>query len=278
MKKSRLRGIIRTLAFLGWTAFLVPPYLLIFVFGRPLRRPMVGLWHRGVCALIGMKVTSYGKPSQSKRVLLAGNHISYLDIPVLASCMDLTFVAKADVAGWPLFGFLAKIAQTAFIERKPSKARHQKAALQQRILDGERLMIFPEGTSSAGHSVLPFKSALFEMVMEDGLRDICTIQPVTIAFCRTRQGTSLNAQERDHFAWYGKMTLAPHLWDAFCLPGVEVDVIFHAPAQASDFASRKELAQWAQMRCTAGLANLINAEQTAPQNEEQEEPTQVVLS
>lgn len=106
-----------------------PSYLLIFCLGRHVRRPMVQFWHRGVCALIGMKVTCYGKPSQSKRVLLAGNHVSYLDIPIIASCLDVTFVAKAEVADWPLFGFLAQIAQTAFIERRPSKARKQKPNL-----------------------------------------------------------------------------------------------------------------------------------------------------
>jgi len=257
MKKSFLRGIIRTIAFLGWTLLLVPPYLLIFCLGRHVRRPMVQLWHRGVCALIGMKVTCYGKPSQNKRVLLAGNHVSYLDIPIIASCLDVTFVAKAEVADWPLFGFLAQIAQTAFIERKPSKARKQKVKLKQRILSGERLMIFPEGTSSPGNKVLPYKSALFEMVMENDLRETCLVQPVTLAFCRTRHHQPLNNTERDYFAWYGDMTLAPHLWDVFCLGGVEVDVIFHAPALAADFKDRKALAQWAQNRTSNGLSNLV---------------------
>lgn len=258
MKKSVLRGLIRAVVFLGWTVLLVPPYLLFFFLGRRFRRPMVQLWHRGVCALIGMKVTCYGKPSQNKRVLLAGNHVSYLDIPVLATCLDLTFVAKADVASWPVFGFLAKIAQTAFIERKPSKARKQKSELKRRLLNGERLMIFPEGTSSPGTSVLPFKTALFEIVMEDDLRENCDIQPVSLAFCRTYDAQPLNDQQRDQFAWYGDMTLAPHLWDVFCLPGGQVDVIFHAPARACDFANRKDLAHWAQTRTATGLANLIS--------------------
>lgn len=90
-------------------------------------------------------------------------------------------------------------------------------------------MIFPEGTSSPGNKVLPYKSALFEMVMEDDLRETCLIQPVTLAFCRSRTHQPLTNIERDYFAWYGDMTLAPHLWDVFCLGGVEVDVIFHAP-------------------------------------------------
>jgi len=262
MSKSIFRGVVRAGMFLLWTGLLVPPYLLIFLLGRKLRRPMVALWHRGVCTMIGMKVTTYGHPSKSQRVLLAGNHISYLDIPILASCLDMTFVAKADVASWPFFGFLAKIAQTAFIERKPSKARLQKKELKKRILTGEKLMIFPEGTSSNGDQVLPFKSALFEMVMEEDLRNICTIQPITIAFSRTHSAQALTQDQRDCFAWYGDITLGPHLWNVFCLPGVEVDVIFHPPAQACDFANRKELAQWTHSRCAVGLSNLNKSPDT----------------
>ena len=260
MKKSVIRGTIRAVVFFLWTLLLVPPYLLLFVLGKMVRRPFVKLWHTGVCFIIGMKVTRYGTPSKSQNLLLAGNHISYLDIPILASLFDITFVAKADVADWPLFGFLAKIAQTAFIERKPSKARQQTIDLQKRIQKSEKLMIFPEGTSSEGEKVLDFKSSLFEMVMEDHMRETTRIQPVTIAYCRTKKKKALTRNERDNFAWYGDMTLAPHLWEVFCLDGVEVDVVFHAPALANDFKSRKELSAWAHSRVQAGLNNLQNVE------------------
>jgi lyso-ornithine lipid O-acyltransferase len=263
MRPSVFRGIVRTLLFFTWTILLVPPYLLLFILGRWIRRPFVSLWHRGVCALIGMKVNCHGTPYQGPRVLLAGNHVSYLDIPILASCYDLTFVAKADVASWPVFGFLAKIAQTAFIERKPSKARQQKIELKQRILNGEHLMIFPEGTSSKGDCVLPFKSALFEMVMEDDMREHCAVQPVTIAFSKTLTGHALDETTRDNFAWYGDMTLLPHLWNVFCLKGVHVDIIFHSTARAADFTDRKALANWAESRVRGGMDALLNQHETS---------------
>jgi 1-acyl-sn-glycerol-3-phosphate acyltransferase len=264
----RLRGIARTILFLGWTLLLVPPYLIFFPLGRWIRRPFVNLWHRGVCAIISLKVHQHGTPLKSQRVLLAGNHISYLDIPVLASCHDITFVAKADVASWPLFGFLARIAQTAFIERKPSQARKQKAELKQRILSGERLMIFPEGTSSNGSSVLPFKTALFEMVMEENIKDACFIQPVSIGISPNNNGKPLTTEQRDRFAWYGDMTLLPHLWSVFCQRSVDVEVIFHAPAKANDFSDRKELAIWAEDQVTSGL-HYINCMSSKPLEESQ---------
>lgn len=255
MRTSVLRGVIRGLFFLCWTLLLVPPYLLIFPLGRKWRRPFVTLWHRGVCFLIALKVNCHGHPYQGKNVLLAGNHISYLDIPVLASCLDITFVAKADVASWPLFGFLARIAQTAFIERTPSKARLQKMQLKKRLKAGERLMIFPEGTSSDSQSVLPFKSSLFDMVNDNDMKAHSVIQPVTLCF-KSRDGQKLSLEENDNFAWYGDMTLLPHLWKVFCLSGAQANIIFHAPAMADDFPNRKEMAKWAECRVRNGLETL----------------------
>lgn len=258
MTPSKLRGSFRALQFLLWTVLLVPLYFMCFPLGTRMRRPWVRLWHRGVCFITGMKVCFYGEPYKNKRVLLAGNHISYLDIPVLGSCFDITFVAKSDVASWPVFGFLARIAQTAFIERKPSKARQQKNDLKKRLMAGENLMIFPEGTSSDGTAVLPFKSALFEMAMEEDIREHCFIQPVTASFRRTAQGETLLPAQRDYFAWYGDMTLAPHLWHVFCLPGVQIDIFFHPPKAAATFQTRKEVAQWAEKTVDQGLTYLLS--------------------
>lgn len=248
-----LRGAFFCLCFLIWTALLVPPYLLIFFMGRRIRRPFVGLWHRGACVMTGLRIKKHGTPCPSEKVLLAGNHVSYLDIPVIASCMDVTFVAKADVADWPFFGFLAKIAQTAFIERKPTKAREQKEQLTRRLNDGERIMIFPEGTSSNGEKVLPFKSSLFELALNADIKEDVWVQPVTISFSRHKDGRPLERREQDQFTWYGDMSLLPHLWNVFCIKGCEVDVVFHPPQDPLAFAGRKELCQWAENAVVEGL-------------------------
>jgi 1-acyl-sn-glycerol-3-phosphate acyltransferase len=261
-----LRGIVRAILFLGWTVLLVPPYLLLYPLGRWVRRPFVSLWHRGVCFIISLRVHQHGHPVKNQKVLLAGNHISYLDIPLLASCLDITFVAKADVAQWPLFGFLAKIAQTAFIERKPSQAKKQKIDLKKRLLSGERLMIFPEGTSSNGEKVLPFKTPLFETVMEEDLKESCLIQPVSLGISANPDGAPIESKHRDGFAWYGDMTLPPHLWAVFCSTGYDVDVIFHPAAKAVDFNNRKDLALWVENRSRAGVNAIadMKSEESSP--------------
>jgi lyso-ornithine lipid O-acyltransferase len=238
------RGSVRMTAFLMWTILLVPLYLLIYPIGRAWRRPFVGLWHRGVCYISGMKVNSHGVLLEGRELLLVGNHISYLDIPVLASCGDITFVAKSEVAGWPLFGFLAKIAQTVFIERNPKKALAQKHSLQKALVEHHRLMLFPEGTSSNGTRVLPYKSALFEMVMDPFVQENGYIQPVTLCY------------GNEESAWHGDMTLLPHLWQTFCRSHVQVEVIFHDAKPASAFENRKQVCDWSYGLSQEGLKRL----------------------
>lgn len=247
---SILRGTAKTVLFLLWCLLLVPPYLVFYALGNWFRQPMISLWHRGVCWLAGIDIRVTGYPCSRDNVLLVSNHVSYLDIPVLRATSNMTFVAKADVADWPLFGFLARIVQTIFIERNPQRAADQKDALQARLTGGEHLMIFPEGTSTDGKTVKQFKSALFQIAMDDHVRDHCHIQPVTIA-CRD----AIQGQE-DLFSWHGDMTLLPHLWTLFCRDGLTVDIFFHAPAPASDFDTRKALCQWAWTTTSRGLEQL----------------------
>lgn len=250
------RAVIRAVLFMLWTGGLLPVYGVLFPFGWRLRRLIVALWHKGVCRICGIRVRRHGVPVSGEDALLVGNHVSYLDIPVLASQKDVTFVAKADVGTWPVFGFLARIAQTAFIERNPSKARKQKLELQHRLIKGENLFIFPEGTSSDGEKVLPFKTTLFQMVIEDGIREHCSVQAVTLAFLHDHKGRKLTREEQDCYTWYGDMTLMPHLWAVFRRKGVLAEVIFHPAVKADDFASRKELAKWAEQQVSDGLHRL----------------------
>lgn len=241
---SKLRGTVRMLVFIIWTFCLVPLYLIVYLVGRPWRRPFVRLWHRGVCYITGMKVYSHGILLEERELLLVGNHISYLDIPVLASCGDMTFVAKSEVGNWPIFGFLAKISQTVFIERNPQKVMQQKKSLQKAMAEHKKLMLFPEGTSSDGTTVLPYKSALFEMVMDQNIKEKCHIQPVTL-----RYGDNGSA-------WYGDMTLLAHLWQTLCRSSVRVDVIFHAAKPASTFQNRKDACDWSHHLTSEGLKSL----------------------
>jgi lyso-ornithine lipid O-acyltransferase len=231
---------------------LVPAVLAAAVLGRVppwLKRA----WHRGCCRVFGLEIRIHGEPAQGGGTLFVANHISYLDISVLGSVLNVPFVAKQEVAGWPVIGLIGRLGQTLFVDRSTGRAGGQRDALAARLCAGERLILFAEGTSSSGDRVLPFKSALFAALAQGDAGSI-RMQPVTIVYPRFRGGLTIGHGLRPLYAWYGDMTLLPHIWSALGLPGAEVEVRFHRPVAASEFTSRKALARYAEQEVANGLA------------------------
>lgn len=233
----------------------MPPYLLALPVSERLRRAIARAWFRGACALCSLRLSVRGAPRAAQPTLLVANHVSYLDVPVLGALVDATFVAKSEVAGWPVLGFLAKLHNTVFIERSRSGAPRQCQTLGRRLAAGDTLLIFPEGTSSDGNRVLPFKSALFGIAEHRSEDADLFVQPVSIAYTRYADGRPLIGETRALYAWYGEMTLLDHLLTVFGLDGAHVEVTFHEPLKASAFASRKDLAH----RCHATVAEGVRA-------------------
>ena len=247
-----------TLAALRFTAFilillLMTPVHIAYSAISPknhYRLPL--LFHRLLLKVIGFDVRVHGGMSTEKPVFFVANHTSYLDIPVLGSLIPASFVAKAEVASWPLFGFLAKMQNTVFIERRQTRAAQQRDQLTQYLAEGRNLIMFPEGTSTDGQRVLPFKSSLFSAI-ENAAEDIdLVVQPVSIT-CTTIDGLPLTQNLRSFYSWYGDMTLVPHLWQAFKCDRFGVDVIFHPPIHARTVPDRKKLALLCQQSVASGV-------------------------
>ncbi len=135
--------------------------------------------------------------------LIACNHLGYVDILVIGSVCPAIFVAKSDVEGWPVFGWLASRAGTIFVSRtEPAKVAAQLCAMERPLRGGHPVVLFPEGTSSDGSSVLPFRSSLFESVLSTG----CPITPASIRYDLLGEGDV--GQE---VAYWGEHSLIPHL-------------------------------------------------------------------
>ena len=211
------------------------------------------VWFRGVARLCNLRVMVTGRPVGRPGTLYVCNHVSYLDIPVLALLTDAAFVAKDDVAGWPLFGLCATLYRTVFVRRDAREALDQRAAIAGRLAAGDSLFLFPEGTSSDGTRVLPFKSALFAVAEGSEGAEQPPVQPVSIAYTRYADGRPLDCGLQALYAWYGDMTLLPHLVSVFGLRGAMVEVTFHAPVRAGDFTNRKGLAAHCRERVTDGV-------------------------
>lgn len=234
-----LRGITRITAFFIWSILLVPPQILLLFFYKSHAAYFIPqLWHKGVCRIMGLKTEIIGTPDSSRQTIYISNHISDLDIPVIGSVIRASFIAKTEVATWPVLGFLARIQQTAFISRSSKDVKHVKNALHTMLTEGKSLILFPEGTSSGGTDVLPFKSSLFSLLQDHPI----SLQPFTIQVIKANGAPAITQTDRDFYAYYGDIELAPHLWGFVTGKGATIRLTFHTPIALNGTETRKDLA------------------------------------
>ena len=250
---SPLRGAFRLLCYLLLTLALLPFHLLALALRiTPVVRWLPVVYHRIVCVILGIRVRVHGQPSATTPTLFVCNHVSYLDIELLGGLVPGCFVAKAEVATWPFFSTLAKAQRTIFVERRSSKASTSRNEMLKRLNTGENLLLFPEGTSSDGTHVLPFRSALFAVAqMRRDDRPI-VVQPVAIAYTRL-DGIPLGRYWRPLFAWFGDLDLVPHLWQMVCLGETEAVVTFFPTVDIDQFGDRKRLAEYCFRQVSFGV-------------------------
>ncbi|MCA0248401.1 MAG: 1-acyl-sn-glycerol-3-phosphate acyltransferase [Proteobacteria bacterium] len=219
---------------------------------RPVVRWLPVLYHRMVCVLLGIKVKVNGQRSTVMPTLFVCNHVSYLDIEVLGGRIPGCFVAKAEVATWPFFSTLAKAQRTIFVDRRSSKTSNSRDEMLKRLDTGDNLMLFPEGTSSDGTRVLPFRSALFAVAQLRRDDKPIVVQPVAISYTRL-DGIPLGRYWRPLFAWFGDLDLVPHLWQMVCLGETEAVVTFFPPVDIDRLGDRKKLAEYCFQQVSAGV-------------------------
>ncbi len=245
---QRLRGGLRLAAIALTTA----PALGAFLIGRALaarvsprlgfHRAVARLWARTLLALMGVRLRVEGRPMAQGGVLLA-NHASWADILALLAAASPVFVSKAEVRGWPGVGWLAAVAGTVFIDRRRTAAKAQGDVLLARLGEGALLCLFPEGTSSDGLRVLPFKSALLSALYHETVCDVVWVQPVTLNWLAPP------GQPAAFFGWWGTMGFEAHIWSVLCRSrGAGVEILFHEPRPAQAFPDRKTLARHAEDR------------------------------
>ncbi len=234
-----LRGVPLVVLLLGGlTILLVIRLIEIPFFG--LRRPVTPFITQFVCRnalrILGIGFETSGE-LMTQRGAVVANHSSWLDIFSLNARKRVYFVSKAEVAKWPGIGWLARATGTVFIERDRKKAREQTLLFQERLTAGHKLLFFPEGTSTDGLRVLPFKTTLFAAFFTDELRDFMYVQPVSVVY-HAPQG-----EPNRFYGWWGDMDFGPHLLKTLgARRQGSIELIYHAPAKVSDFANRKELA------------------------------------
>lgn len=185
-------------------------------------------------------VVCKGQVDSARPLLLVSNHVSYMDIPVLASLAAVRFTPKADIAGWPVIGYLCRIAECVFIDRKASSTGRNKRALERSFEKKQLISLFAEGTTGDGKRILPFRSSYFSLAFEEGERAI-PVQAATIRYTHVNS-IPVDSAVMPRIAWYGDMYLLPHILDFLRLGNVRVEVTFHGVMSHETFNSRKEMA------------------------------------
>lgn len=209
-------------------------------------------WHRTLCRVLGIAVECVGQPVTGMQVAYVGNHLSYLDIPVVGSVVLGRFVAKADMQHWPLLGLLARLQHTVFISRRSRDAVNAVHAMDAALQRGDSLILFPEGTSSAGDRAFAFKSSAFSAPVGHLARGL-VIQPFSVSL-RTVDGREPRTiLDRNRYAYYADMQLAGHLWRFMRARGARVRLIFHPVLATAPGSDRKHIAAAAARVVAAGL-------------------------
>ncbi len=211
-----------------------------------------------MCRLLGLQVRVIGTPAQrldGRPVVFASNHSSWLDVPVLGGVLEACFIAKAEVGRWPVVSTVARLGRTVYVSRRATSTGRERDDMRGRLDAGDNLILFPEGTSSDGSRVLPFRSAFFSIVGDTSDTRAPLIQPVSVVYDQLA-GLPMGRASRPVFAWYGDMDLGSHFWRLAQHQGLRATVLLHAPIDPASYPSRKALSQAVWQTVADGAATL----------------------
>lgn len=267
-------SIFDTLRAIVWLALLVaaglvllPAQMIAHGFGLSARHVIPMLFHRMVLRALGARVVVRGEPTAHRPVLFVPNHVSWMDIMVLGAFTPMSFVAKSEVATWPVFGYFARLQRSIFVDRDRRSATPRTAReMVERMSEGEPVVLFAEGTSSDGNRVLRFRAALIGAAesLARASGQTVWIQPIALAY-RRLNGLPSGRQHRPRISWVGDIALVPHAWALLKDGAVDVDLIFGNPVPFDPDADRKAVAQFLEQR-VRGLhaAALTGKEENLP--------------
>ena len=250
-----LRAALLIFALGGFYLIGVPLQRLARRRGWSLSRDIPPFFARTICRLLGLRVRFEGEDLGPKPRMIVANHVSWSDILALASRETPCFVAKSEVAAWPLLGAFARVQDTIFVRRESrTEVPRVNAAMAEKMVAGEDVLLFGEGTSTDGSGVQNFKPSHFGAAREVFrlFPDIAavTVQPAAITYTHAR-GKPLDAASRRALAWFGDADLAPHIWQLLKSAPVDCVISFGAPLFFSAESDRKAVAMETEQRVRA---------------------------
>jgi 1-acyl-sn-glycerol-3-phosphate acyltransferase len=213
-----------------WRSLLFVALLVAAVVDHRMRRPTWGAegavwihgWSRRIVGVLGFRCEVEGRIPVGGAVV--SNHLSYLDILLYSSVQPFLMVAKTEVRGWPLLGWLTAQAGTVYVQRGggPTTYPAVNAAMAEGYRSGLPLLFFPEGTTTDGAAVLPFRRGLFHSVLDNGV----SLRTAALRYTLENDAVNRGASVGEDVCWWGEMGFASHLFRLLGLQGLRAQMRF----------------------------------------------------
>lgn len=235
------------------------PFLTLLRWARMKRlRQALQTWcYRRAVAGWRVSYTVEGEELVDGPALIVSNHCSYIDIALLGALGAMRFTPKSDVRNWPVLGTIPVAFDVIFVDRRPGTAKKSQRDMHDVLEAGERLCVFPEGTTNNGRELMPFKPTLFHLAETWQGETPLKVQPVTIRYLRVN-GKPLDVAEHDALwdkvAWYGASGFIPHLWELARQRRIEACLHCHPPITLAEGEGRKQLAERSREAVASRLA------------------------
>jgi len=253
---STVRACFSLIGLLFCVLIIIPVQTIMIPIGGKKASLAPRLFFASLSRIFGIRIDIIGQPTTLAPTLYVSNHISWLDIFVFGGILRGSFVARGDLKGWPIFGYLSTLQQTVFVDRdSPVRAGKQLDQLSERLQADDSLILFPEGTSSPGTKVLPFKSSLFAVAERWTEDRPLYIQPMSLSYTAIN-GMPLTRHYRPYVGWYGDMDLPPHFWQLLKLGRLTATIEFHDPISTTNMTSRKKMSAQCQQTIAASVERL----------------------
>ena len=239
-----LRVIARAAGLALWTAPASAVQAVLIALPGDAKRGFARIYWSGVCRILGVERRVVGARcvGAGRPVLFVSNHTSWLDVPTLGATLPACFVAKAEVGQWPVIRTIARLGRTVFVSRRARETGRERDDMRARLAAGDNLILFPEGTSSDGARVLPFRSPFFSVAETRAGETAPLIQPVSTVYDRL-EGLPIGRATRPVPSWYGDMDLGRHFWRLARFRHLRVTIVLHPPLDPAEHPSRKALAR-----------------------------------
>ena len=235
----------------------IPIQILSNIIGFKLKKLYPILFYQMIKIITGINInfdtTKHNK--KNKGVLYISNHVSWFDIICLGTILNARFIAKKEVSKMGIFGFLAKLSNTFFIDNEnKNKIIEYNHLIQKKLQDGENFIIFPEGTTSDGNGIKQFKSSMLECAFDK--KNQINIQPISICYSKLNN-IPMGIYLRRNIAWVGDTSMVGAMANFLRSGRITVDIVFHKLMRIENFENRKELANYCERKILNGLNQKI---------------------